>query len=78
MKRLLAVLMMVLLLAGCGQTEKPADEVSGDALQDPLVAALAVVARKVYHNLPPKMFRKYKHYSRKFSLRQWNIFHRRP
>ena len=38
MKRLLAVLMMVLLLAGCGQTEKPADEVSGDALQAVLPA----------------------------------------
>ena len=38
MKRLLAVLMMVLLLTGCGQTEKPADEVSGDALQAVLPA----------------------------------------
>ena len=42
-------------------------------VQDPLVTALAVITRKVYHNAPPEMFRNYKHYSEVSALRQWNI-----
>ena len=43
--------------------------------QDPLVAALAVITRKVYHNKPPEMFPNYKHYhySGYPLVRQWNI-----